>query len=50
MTPVLARKQINVTPLRSHLLSPEDAESGYLGLLNEKEKYQSVVFDWTRIS
>lgn len=47
---LLARKRINVTPLRSHLLSPEDAESGYLGLLNEKEKYQSVVFDWTRIS
>lgn len=47
---LLARKQINVAPLRSHLLSPRDAESGYLGLLHDKEKYQSVVFDWTNIS
>lgn len=47
---LLARKEINVAPLRSHLLSPQDAESGYLGLLNNKEEYQSVVFDWTKIS
>jgi len=47
---LLARKEINVTPLRSHLLSPENAESAYLGLLNDKETYQSVVFDWTSVS
>ena len=47
---LLVRKEINVAPLRSHLLSPEDAESGYLGLLNDKEEYYSVVFDWTKIS
>ena len=46
---LLARKQINVAPLRSHLLSPRDAESAYLGLLNDKENYQSVIFDWTKI-
>ena len=43
---LLLRKEINFTPLRSHLLSPENAESAYLGLLNNKEEYQSVVFDW----
>jgi len=47
---LLARKQINVAPLRSHLLSPQDAESAYLGLLNKKEEYQSVVFDWSKVS
>ena len=41
------REQIQVAPLRSHVMSPLDAEAAYLNLLNDKETYHSVVFDWT---
>jgi 2-desacetyl-2-hydroxyethyl bacteriochlorophyllide A dehydrogenase len=47
---LLKRKEINVSPLRSHLISPKDAEPAYLGLLNDKDKYRSVVFDWKKLS
>lgn len=43
---LLERGEINVAPLRSHLLAPEDAQSAYQGLLNRRDDYFSVVFDW----
>ncbi len=43
---LLDRGQVNVGPLRSHLLSPEDAQEAYQGLLNHRDDYFSVVFDW----
>ena len=44
---LLARGQIQAAPLRSHVLPPERAGEAYLGLLNDKENYHSVVFDWS---
>ncbi|MBT3267707.1 zinc-binding alcohol dehydrogenase [Candidatus Poribacteria bacterium] len=45
---LLERGEIDVKPLRSHLLSPKDAQSAYQGLLNRRDDYFSVVFDWSR--
>lgn len=44
------RGQIHAAPLRSHVMSPLHAETGYLGLLNEKEACHSVVFDWSNLT
>ncbi|MDE0041547.1 MAG: zinc-binding dehydrogenase [Candidatus Poribacteria bacterium] len=46
---LFARGQIKVAPLRSHVLSPLDAEGAFLSLLNEKETCHSVVFDWANM-
>jgi 2-desacetyl-2-hydroxyethyl bacteriochlorophyllide A dehydrogenase len=45
---LLERGEIDVKPLRSHLLSPEHAQSAYQGLLNRRDDYFSVVFEWAR--
>ena len=47
---LFARRQIQAAPLRSHVLSPLEAETAYLSLLNEKETCHSVVFDWSNIA
>ncbi|MBM3216840.1 zinc-binding alcohol dehydrogenase [Candidatus Poribacteria bacterium] len=47
---LIARGAVNPAPMRSHVLPPNDAESAYVGLLNEKERYQSVVLDWSRLA
>ena len=47
---LFARGQIQAAPLRSHVLSPLDAEAAFLSLLNEKETCHSVVFDWSNIT
>ena len=44
---LFTRGQIQAAPLRSHVLSPLDAEGAFLSLLNEKETCHSVVFDWS---
>jgi threonine dehydrogenase-like Zn-dependent dehydrogenase len=46
---LFARGQIQAAPLRSHVLSPLDAETVFLSLLNEKGTCHSVVFDWNSI-
>jgi 2-desacetyl-2-hydroxyethyl bacteriochlorophyllide A dehydrogenase len=46
---LFARGRIQAAPLRSHIVSPEEAQSAYMGLLNDKANYHSVVLDWTKI-
>ena len=43
---LMARGQLRVAPLRSHLVAPAEADKVYNGLLSDKETYHSAVFDW----
>ncbi len=38
---------LQVSPLHTHTLKPEQAQQAYDGLKNEKDEYIGVVFDWT---
>lgn len=38
---------LQVAPLHTHTLKPEQAEQAYTGLKNQKDDYIGVVFDWT---
>ena len=40
---------LQVAPLHTHTLSPDEAEKAYRGLQREKDKYIGVVFDWTGV-
>ncbi|MHC4873111.1 MAG: zinc-dependent alcohol dehydrogenase [Planctomycetota bacterium] len=44
---LIADKKLRIDPLITHILSPEEAQSAYQGLLNNKTEYLGVVFDWT---
>ena len=44
---ILAGK-LNLQPLISHRLSPDDIDSAYDGLANDKEHYFGVILDWCR--
>ena len=39
--------KLQVAPLHSHTLKPEQAEQAYNGLKHQKDEYIGVVFDWT---
>ncbi|MFW5864140.1 MAG: zinc-binding dehydrogenase [bacterium] len=39
--------RLQVEPLRSHVVKPEEASKIYDGLQNDRETYTSVVFDWS---
>ena len=41
--------ELQVAPLHSHTLKPEQAEQAYNGLKHQKDEYIGVVFDWTDI-
>lgn len=41
--------ELQVAPLHSHTLKPEQAEQAYNGLKHQKDDYIGVVFDWTDI-
>ena len=43
----MARGQLQVEPLISHRLKPEQIKQAYDGLLNEPNVYTGVVLDWT---
>ena len=43
----MARGQLQVEPLISHRLKPEQIKQAYDGLLNEPDAYTGVVLDWT---
>ena len=43
----MARGQLQVEPLISHRLKPEQIKQAYEGLLNEPNVYTGVVLDWT---
>ena len=41
--------RLQVAPLHTHTLKPEQARQAYDGLKHEKDEYIGVVFDWTEI-
>ena len=43
----MARGQLQIEPLISHRLKPEQIKQAYDGLLNEPNVYTGVVLDWT---
>lgn len=44
---LMIRNKLQIEPLISHVLKPEEAESAYQGLRNNKEQYHGVLFDWS---
>ncbi|MCC3375204.1 zinc-binding alcohol dehydrogenase [Cohnella sp. REN36] len=44
---LMAQRKLQVEPLISHVLRPEQAAEAYEGLRNDKERYAGVLFDWT---
>ncbi len=46
----IASGRLIVDPLISHVLQPEEAQSAYDGLLNRKDEYLGVLFDWRRLA
>jgi threonine dehydrogenase-like Zn-dependent dehydrogenase len=42
-------ERIKVDPLRTHVLSPEECQQAYHGLIHEQDRYTGVVFDWGRL-
>lgn len=45
---LMAEDRLQFGPLLSHLLLPEQAQTAYVGLRDQKDEYVGVVFDWTR--
>ena len=43
---LIAKEKIQVAPLYTHKLRPEDAAEAYAGLREKKDEYVGVVFDW----
>ena len=41
---------LQVAPLHTHTLKPEQAEEAYGGLKNKKDEYIGVIFDWTGVA
>ena len=41
--------KFKVEELVTHVLNPEDAQSAYDGLTDQKDKYLGVIMDWTQI-
>jgi threonine dehydrogenase-like Zn-dependent dehydrogenase len=46
---VISQRKLRVREVRTHRLSPTDAQAAYEGLVEDKEHYLGVVFDWTMI-
>ncbi|MFC0334441.1 zinc-binding alcohol dehydrogenase [Paenibacillus sepulcri] len=44
---LMKRGKLQIEPLISHVLKPEEAASAYEGLRNDKDQYHGVLFDWT---
>jgi 2-desacetyl-2-hydroxyethyl bacteriochlorophyllide A dehydrogenase len=47
---MIADKKLKIEPLITHVFSPNEAQKAYQGLLNEKDSFLGVVFDWKSIS
>jgi 2-desacetyl-2-hydroxyethyl bacteriochlorophyllide A dehydrogenase len=43
---LMIQKKIDVSPFISHLLPPEEAMTGYAGLMHQKNKYTGVIIQW----
>ena len=46
---LIARGKLVVEPLMSHVESPEKCQELHQGLLNKKDEYVSVIYDWTKV-
>lgn len=46
---LIADGKLKTAPLITHMISPAACQSVYQGLLNERDKYTGVVFDWSKI-
>ena len=44
---LVAEGKLNIEPLMTHVVPPENAEEAYKGLLDKKDEYLGVLFDWT---
>ena len=45
---LIARKQLQIDPLLTQVVSPKSCQEAYDGLKNKKDAYTGVVFDWTK--
>lgn len=45
----IADGRLQVDPLRTHVLSPEECQRAYDGVTRERSVYTGVVFDWSRL-
>jgi len=43
----IARNELHVAPLISHMVRPGEMRQAYEGLLHDKETYTGVVVDWS---
>lgn len=46
---MMADGRLNMKDVISHVLTPDRAEEAFHGLLDHKDKYLGVVFDWTEV-
>lgn len=46
---LLSDGRLVTDPLKTHVISPADAQAAYEGLRDEKDKFLGVVFDWRRL-
>lgn len=44
---LMRQKKLQIEPLISHVLKPEQAKEAYEGLKNNKDQYSGVLFDWS---
>lgn len=45
----MASGRLVVDPVRTHVLPPEQCTEAYAGLMDQKDRYLGVVFDWTSV-
>ncbi len=48
LSKLIVDNKIDTNKIVSHILKPEDALNAYKGLMNDKENYIGVIFDWTK--
>jgi threonine dehydrogenase-like Zn-dependent dehydrogenase len=46
---LIAKEKLKIKPLISHVVEPQNAQEMFQGLLNDKDKYMGIVFDWTKV-
>ncbi|MEK8131832.1 zinc-binding alcohol dehydrogenase [Paenibacillus filicis] len=44
---LMQRQQLQIEPLISHVIKPEQAADAYQGLRTDKDRYNGVLFDWS---
>jgi threonine dehydrogenase-like Zn-dependent dehydrogenase len=44
---LMSEGRLKINPVITHVLSPEECEDAYLGLLDKKDEYLGVLFDWS---